>query len=260
MNTDNENIIINGDSNCICGSNKLFSECCMSKNHTYKSLGKNYKNKEVIYDHTEVTNALEKLQNYINLRISTEFNLTLTKEDALRKLRRLFEKLDKALGPIHKVSSCIQLCSYCCYGMVVSTTMLEYELIKEYMKDNFTSQQIYDFRSKIENSKSLFHNLIAANGVIAESEYTNSYHPCAFLSDDNKCTIYQVRPYMCRKYLVFSKPRDCSIRGGEDIHYFSPYFNVVDETLMKLNIMRNNRNLPPYKHLLAWFIGDLILD
>ena len=112
MNTDYENnIIIEGDSNCVCGSNKLFSECCMSKHHAYKSLGKNYRAEEVSYDNTELSNALESLTNYVNSRILAEYNLTLTKDEALRKLKRLFEKLDKALSPIHKVSSCMQVAS-----------------------------------------------------------------------------------------------------------------------------------------------------
>lgn len=239
---------------CICGSNKPFVDCCKKKNHLYEIIVLKDTGRQVIYDQTEIIMAVQNLNNFIKDRIEN-VNSKLSLNEGLRKLRRLYEKLDNALKPIQKVTSCKQGCNHCCYLPILSTE-LENELIKEYMKDNYSANELTEFKNKINENKDTFSQLVNINGKFSDENYklySASNIRCSFLDNNNNCMIYEVRPYVCRKYLVFNDPAVCENTLNKTDQYYSNYHVAVKEAIVNLNRLTFDDHCQ-YKHILSWFI------
>lgn len=248
--------IIPKDGLCICGSGNNFSDCCMKKNHIYEAIVLPDTGRQLIYDQTEATLAIQKLTGFIESRIDN-INSTLSRHDAIRKLRRLYEKLDNALKPIQKVTSCKQGCNHCCFLPILSSE-LENELIKDYMSEHFTEDNYSDFKYKISQNKDTLSHLVNINGRFMEENYklyAASNIPCAFLDINNNCMIYEVRPFICRKYLVFNDPLVCMNTLNKTDQYYSSYLTTVKDSIVKLNKLAFGDTCT-YNHILSWFVEN----
>lgn len=98
--------------------------------------------------------------------------LAAAKISPLKKLAAVYDMLDSINAHIHKVSPCRKGCSSCCH-YAVSISEIEIQFIEAHSKHR---------RSKAIFPKRDFHGTA-----------------CPFLSD-NECSIYSVRPYLCRRH------------------------------------------------------------
>lgn len=123
---------------------------------------------------------LEKLSTVLppDLQIQEEQQLStfsLLAGTSLSKLYELYLFMDKLYTPLHHITPCKKGCSHCC-RMPVSVSALELE----YMKNRCRK---------------------LASHIGQVSSHTNS--PCPFLAK-GACSIYQVRPYLCRKHVTMT--------------------------------------------------------
>jgi Fe-S-cluster containining protein len=101
------------------------------------------------------------------------------------------EKNNAASG--HKIS-CKRGCAFCC-RINVDTTNTEAKIVVDYAKK---------------------HNIpIDIDALKEQAIATNEERPflknakCVFLSEQNECKVYDVRPNACRKYFVTTEPEKC---------------------------------------------------
>ncbi|MBZ9687976.1 YkgJ family cysteine cluster protein [Clostridium estertheticum] len=248
--------IIPKDQLCICGSDKFFSDCCMKKDHIYEAMTLPDTGRQVIYDQTEIIMAVKILNGFIESRIDS-INSELPQVEAIRKLKRLYEKLDNALKPIEKVTSCKQGCNHCCFLPILSS-QLENELIKNYMSEHYSTDKLAEFEYKINQNKDTLSQLIHINGRFMDENYklySTANIPCSFLDSDSNCSIYNVRPFICRKYLVFNNPTVCENTLNKTDQYYSTYLTKVKDSIIKLNKLTYGENFQ-YKHILSWFLEN----
>jgi Fe-S-cluster containining protein len=240
---------------CPCGSSKSFGECCESKGHIYEALTIDEIGATITYDQTEIISAVKNLNSFIESRINAS-TIKLTQADALRKLKRLYEKFGSALKPVSASVSCKAGCANCCH-LLVLTSKLEAEAMKEYVSSHFTGEQLSEFKEKIDKYKEILSSIIANSGgsFSKESTYTylSSRIPCAFLDKNNCCSIYEARPFICRKYLVFDNPEVCANPFNKTNQYYSGYHSTVKDAIIKLNQLTYGSKYE-YKHLLSWFV------
>lgn len=118
----------------------------------------------------------------------------------------LFEHLTLAYAFLDKVSrelvstftTCSKGCSHCC-RMDVQITTFEAEYI------------------------------VMASGIphAPEARFTQGHKgACPFLSSSGECSIYHIRPLLCRTYHVFSDPKLCGIPGAAVAQYGSMESNM----------------------------------
>lgn len=71
--------------------------------------------------------------------------------------------------------------------------------------------------------------------------------PCPFLSEDNKCTIYSVRPKVCREYPFQEYRLYCEpCKKGEELKQFIDQVNVTNRE-RSLRHTRNTKNIDKAK-------------
>jgi Fe-S-cluster containining protein len=98
--------------------------------------------------------------------------------------------------------SCRKGCAFCC-KMNVDVTPLEVDLIIDYCKE----QKILIDKEYLQQQS-----------VIPKQDigFTPGLSTCIFLSKENTCTIYPVRPLACRKYVVITPPEICDMPNYPD--------------------------------------------
>lgn len=128
----------------------------------------------------EARQNLERLSRLVPLDLQDRENNLV---DSFRKHRgNLFDKLqflysfmDELSAYVGKVTPCKKGCSYCCH-IPISISALELEYVRHLVPD---------LRKKIGQGD------------------MGSGGPCPFLFNQS-CSIYDVRPYVCRKHVVFT--------------------------------------------------------
>ena len=93
----------------------------------------------------------------------------------------------------------------CCY-LSVSALMFEglpiaRQLIREGRDSPGLRNQLHDVGDAMEK--------------VTQNEWFEKETPCVFLTDEQKCSIYAVRPSACRHHVVFSPPDRCSPPKGK---------------------------------------------
>lgn len=256
MQTNAVKVTIPEDEFCLCGSGKEYGVCCKKKNHIYEAFTIGEEGKQIIYDQTEIMNAVSSLLTFIETRINSE-SRTLTKEEAFRKLKKLYQKLDVALQPIGKIASCKAGCSHCC-KILIPASRLEGDLLKAYMESHYSKEEIKNFKEKINKNKELLKRVIHGEDKFLEENYkayNESKISCAFLDKDERCTSYEARPFVCRRYLVFNEPDICENKSKTTNQYYSKYLTTVKNAIVTLNKLVYG-DACEYKHILSWFVED----
>ena len=111
---------------------------------------------------------------------------------------------------------------------------------------------------KSDQNKDTLSSLVHINGRFMDENYklyATSNIPCAFLDSNNNCMIYEVRPFICRKYLVFNEPSICENTLNKTVQYYSTYLTTVKDSIIKLNKLTYGEDFK-YKHILSWFVED----
>jgi Fe-S-cluster containining protein len=240
---------------CPCGSGKNFQECCESKNHIYEALIIDDAQNYVIYNQTEIIEAVKNLNGFVESRISNE-TTKITQSEALRKLKRLYEKFNIALKPMSHAVSCKEGCDHCCH-LLILTSQLEIKMIQEYMSSHYSDKELLEFKQRIYKYINIYNSIVLdKDGNFSEQsnkDYLSSKAPCAFLDNNKRCMIYEVRPFICRKYLVFNSPEVCANPFNKTNQYYSGYHSTVKNAIIKLNQLVYGHDYE-YKHLLSWFV------
>lgn len=259
MKISNYYVYLEDDDYCLCDSGKLYKECCKKKNIQYGTLGKSYDKKELTYNLSQFLSANKKVDRFIEDRIEEiSFYKKISIDDGLRKLKRLYEIIDRALEPIKEISSCSKGCSHCCRGMIVDTTDIEHKIIMEYINNSFSEIEMKKLKGKINVHKKYTQNLVKNKSRYElQHDFSKKNIPCAFLDDQNRCTIYPVRPLKCREYLVFNRPDDCGPTYSSHSAAFKAYNeNKVEDGVYILNNITSDMSIQR-KHLETWFINSI---
>lgn len=229
----------------------------MDNKQVYSTLGIDKDGNKIVYNHSEFVKAVDNLNKYVDSRIKA-VNTKITKEEGFRKLKKLYANLDAATSPVAEASTCRKGCGHCC-KLLVLTSRLEKEYIEEYLSSHFPEKEIKEFKDKINKNKELLSKLtVYRDGSFEEktkNEYLSSRIPCAFLDENQNCSIYEARPFICRKYIVFNSPEVCAELTKNTTQYYSPFQSTVKDSIIKLNQLIYGTNYE-YKHLLSWFIEN----
>jgi Fe-S-cluster containining protein len=131
-----------------------------------------------------------------------------------------FEMQIRSEVPKHGLRvTCTAGCASCCYHPVV-ISILEGILIYRWMveRGKWTS----GIREKLKSS--------------ADQQFGTEYHvwlkamiPCPLLDDENRCSVYQTRPLICRVYYAVSDPHYCHPhRISNEFTKLLPRDNITD--------------------------------
>lgn len=95
---------------------------------------------------------------------------------------------------------CKKGCSYCCH-IPVTISKAEADYIGYYCKKN-----------KIRISKKYLKSQLR----IPESEIAYTANSACVFLQNKICSIYEARPFDCRRYLIFSDPKICNVKAGKN--------------------------------------------
>ncbi len=141
---------------------------------------------------------------------------------------RAQQTIDEVAGAAPKLG-CKSGCAWCCYQSV-SATIPEAILVAAHLADPADPR-----RAKVRESAARFRGL-------DESERRRTGAPCALLGEDNRCSVYDDRPLMCRAMMV-TESEHCrtahaaALQGESDapvdqfVH--AQYFILGDQAAMR---------------------------
>lgn len=126
-------------------------------------------------------------------------------------------QLYKELEPKARVAAadlgatCRKGCHHCCY-MFMTISLPEGMVIAEHVfhKEPEWKPQIPQLMRKMYARVSMFER-----DAFDERDYFKKKIPCVFLSARGSCTIYEVRPAVCRYHYVTSDPSNCEPDNDE---------------------------------------------
>jgi Fe-S-cluster containining protein len=157
-----------------------------------------------------------------------------------RKLLPIYQEIEPWVEDTRAQSTCTKGCAHCC-RMFSVITLAEGIAIAEYVQK--TPALIQRFAG-IKAVMLAQLKVIQGIGKVRREEQKSQYFahdgaPCAFLTNKNECSIYLVRPGVCRTYFVTSAPERCSpAHPGATVAFFDAtkplvYLNerIVAETL-----------------------------
>lgn len=131
-------------------------------------------------------------------------------EDEKKKVSELvqeiYAELDVTLDDISKRAkvTCKVGCAHCC-ELLAMMTFSEAVLVAEKILEKPDWKDIAQ-KLKAQAEKACFDG-------ISEAAYFDRRVRCAFLSDDNTCQIYAIRPACCRYHVVISDPDLCKFEN-----------------------------------------------
>ena len=96
---------------------------------------------------------------------------------------------------INHNTTCSRGCSFCCHDDV-AVTGLEMDRIKWYMK-----------KHKIRPNRKLLAKQSASHKAFMQLSFPD--RKCSLLNERNECSIYPVRPFICRQYHSLDTPTKC---------------------------------------------------
>lgn len=103
--------------------------------------------------------------------------------------------------------SCKAGCGACCHQPVF-TSYKEFETLRTYLIANDVKIE----KSRLEVQVQDIDDMIYHKATIPERR-------CVFLGDTGSCTIYEARPIMCRRHIVYSDPKHCASGMKEKIKF-----------------------------------------
>jgi Fe-S-cluster containining protein len=118
-------------------------------------------------------------------------------------------------GDPRKVA-CGKGCSFCC-SQAVSATVPEILTIARHIRENWTTEEIHELRSRIASYKERITPFLEGEVDIAPR------FPCPLLQD-RACSVWLVRPLVCRSYNSFDANR-CAVRE-KDASAQTPVFGL----------------------------------
>lgn len=186
---------------CPCGSGEKYKFCCLNSNIKLIELGKTYDGK-TSYDNYSLNEAVFNTLNEILKSLSGRE--TITKEEGLDLISRIYEVLTPALQQIQRNAPCKKGCNACCHIRVDVT-----DIEKEYILLSLNSQHRKIIKSNI---KKIRKNEVNRQKLIrsGQTKHTLIGKPCLFLDEEGACSIYETRPLACRNWFVLCDSAKCN--------------------------------------------------
>jgi len=127
------------------------------------------------------------------------------KEPVTEVLKGMYAKMDEIIVEVSKQANatCKKGCAFCC-ELLTLITLPEALLIAEHMLTDT------DWRATLPKlAKAAKDNSFVG---LTRVSYGERRIRCAFLGEDNLCTIYEQRPVCCRAHVVISDPSLCELK------------------------------------------------
>ncbi|MCL2174503.1 MAG: YkgJ family cysteine cluster protein [Treponema sp.] len=184
----------------------------------------------------------KKIKEKINkLEQKLEKDINIKNRNSLKSLEKLYKHMNKIESIIKPFTPCNIRCSNCC-KIDVSVSYLEIHLIEKYLLE----KKINVITRKIDNISSIFSK--EKEGKVIG--YMCSGKDCPFLENE-KCIIYEVRPYYCREFMVFEDNNEkCGYNDKE-----TRQLNQFLKRELYDNIITQNRNITE-KNQISFEIRD----
>lgn len=235
---------------CPCGSGKKYKKCCLGAAKEVAFI--NYKGQAAVYPVQEAGLAAGKLTRWL-VEVDNKRNISVN--NGLNILLKIYDLYDGVQSYFNAYYSCAKGCCYCCYPYV-GASLIESELTKKFINDNFSSSAKDQLAASIRRHKKEYLSLCEMDGKVAkrlQAEYYEMKIPCPFLSKMGECMIYIARPFACRALTAYSDPKECKYdRVKEHFIPFGVNGHVVGAVL-KLS-RKVFGTLATVKHFPAWFI------
>ena len=123
---------------------------------------------------------------------------------------QFFERLTRDIAetlPPPQPIACAEGCAFCCTSTEVHASALEVIGIAAHMSDQFSEQDIKEITGKIRQT--------AETKKAQENFESPTSLPCPLLRD-NACSVYPVRPFVCRGFNSYDATA-CERRKGGDL-------------------------------------------
>lgn len=134
---------------------------------------------------------------------------------AEERLREMFEALDTLVAEYkHPETKCRKGCSACCYQRVAISEVEAEVLSKRISKEDIPA---------LKKQAQAAHN----SEVVYNKQLTRDEARCVFLKN-GECSVYDVRPMMCRTYHAVSDPALCDIYDNPNSAVAVPHHQVVE--------------------------------
>lgn len=126
------------------------------------------------------------------------------------------EKWSELLNVELPECSCCGICCRCAIPSRPKETLLETRPNSSFTKDFFSLFEPY---SSIEEAKTVCKEVVERSLKAIKDKDSIVFYKCKYLSDDNRCNVYEDRPDLCRvhpdnPYLLI--PESCSFRKWSD--------------------------------------------
>lgn len=204
---------INPNELCPCNSGEIYNKCCI-KDEFY-NLGQNYKGDNIIFNKSKVHRIYDDIA---NIGINNIFSLkddefiSISKGEEL--LKKVYEKVDEGISEYEKYSPCKKGCGKCC-SLYLECTAIEAEIIRRYLVKNKTKEELDVLQNKIRENLKILPTISNPNEVDKEAkdkmilDYLHKNISCIFLNEEGECSLYSIRPLVCRSFIVFSDSEKC---------------------------------------------------
>jgi Fe-S-cluster containining protein len=107
-------------------------------------------------------------------------------------------------GPENGYPTCAPGCSACCHQLVWIELIEAQQIMDRYPR------VVARVRANLEAQAELCETQLPEAPKLAASAWWRAEQTCAFLGDDQRCSIYDVRPMTCRVHYVVSPPEQCA--------------------------------------------------
>ncbi|WP_176461651.1 YkgJ family cysteine cluster protein [Anaeromicrobium sediminis] len=229
---------------CPCGSEKTYEKCCLKKGLKYRNYGKNHEDKNILIEESECDREYRKITGVVLDTINkADMENGLSVSYGVESLKQLYGLYEDSISIFSKYSSCTKGCSQCCH-MYVDLTAMEAEVIRKFVIENFTNEEIEKIMCRLEENKDLVPDYRELVGLEKMSDQLDSYWskqiPCPFLNEEKECGIYQVRPVKCRTFMAFSKEENCTYEDNKSFRIETPMGNglLIGADAISTNVKR----------------------
>jgi Fe-S-cluster containining protein len=234
---------------CPCGSGIKYKKCCLDTGKQFYSIGKNYQDKEIIFDKERDKKYSDMILDFQNNKLHTIRN----ESEALKALEELYQVFDEFMETFSTYAPCKIGCNTCC-NLIVEISPIEAELIRQYVLLYFDKEQLRSMQERTSSNYSSYLEYRKVHGS-SMNEYLKYNIPCSFLSNEGVCTIYKVRPFNCRNHIVFREPSNCGY-GKTEVKYSSTLFGGIMYQIGRLSGVLLNTNAVFCEHISYWFKED----
>lgn len=208
---------------CICGSDKNFEDCCYISKYGLEYKGNdgiryvylNFKDKPIIFN-KKTSDEVGFFYDNLVTNIEKVDKVHLLHAKGI--IKKIYEQMDISFELFNDFSSCEKGCIHCCCQLV-NISRLEADIISDYVLDKFSNRQIANLNKKINEVMKItppFSEVVddiklesAGHTSVIVKSYFDKKAPCIFI-ENNSCTVYDVRPSVCRSEISFAKQEICS--------------------------------------------------